>query len=84
MAAVGAGPHKFEAQSTQQLIYAMLSEINNLQTMAGTLAEAREANRAIFMSQFQIAHMNFHQIANQPICVLHHAVGHLNNIHHLQ
>ena len=50
LAAVGSGPHHFEAQSMWQLIHTILSEINNLQTMVGTLAEAREANKVIFIS----------------------------------
>ena len=41
LAATGAGPHHFEAQSTQQLIHTVITHNNNLQTMINTLAEER-------------------------------------------
>ena len=32
------------------------------------------------MSQLQIVHTNMHQIANQPICMLHQAAGQQNTV----
>ena len=73
------GLNHLEAQSTRELLHMMHNQTNNLQIMLSTLAEAREADRVMFMSQFQMIHTSMCRIANQPIHMLCHPGGQHNN-----